>query len=108
MENFHFKGFSPNEAVRTKAEAALDRLVEHAPTDAKITASLEQTGDLFHCTIEIGSSSCPLVVETAHKFAAIALDKAELNLLRRLDKWRGARFLPEEMTPLREPVRASG
>lgn len=99
MENFHFQGFTPNGALCTKAERALDRINERAPLDAVVTASLECSGELFHCRIEIASSSCPLVTETSHKFAAIALDRAELNLLRRLDRWRGGKFLPAERPP---------
>ncbi len=107
MENFHFKGFAPSDTLKIKAERVFDRIIERAPSDARITASLEQDGEMFHCSIEIGSSSCPFAVETSHKFASIAVDKAELNLMRKLDKWRGARFMPEESAPIRAPLRVA-
>lgn len=105
MENFHFKGFAPSDALKLKADRALDRIIERAPSDARITAAIEQESEIFHCSIEIGSTSCPFAVETSHKFAAIALDKAELNLMRKLDKWRGARFIPEDSAPIKAPLR---
>lgn len=105
METFHFKGFTPSEDLRIKTDRALDRIMEKAPSDTRITASLEQEGEMFHCSIEIGSSSCPLVVETSHKFASIAVDKAELALMRKLDRWRDTRFTPAESAPIRAPLR---
>lgn len=101
MEFFHFKGFLPSESLKAKADRALDRIVERAPSDARITASLEKEGELYHCHVEVGSASCPFAVETSHKFPAIAIDKAELNLMRRLDRWRGVRFVPLETPPLK-------
>ena len=105
MENFHFKGFEPSDALRARAERTLDRIIERAPSDARITAAIEQDGELFHCSLEIGSTTWPLAVATSHKFASIALDKAELKLMRMLDKWSGTSFTFEESAPLRVPLR---
>ena len=107
MEHFNFKGFSPSEALRVKANRALDRIMERAPSDAKVTAVVEQENDMFHCSIEIGSSSCPFSLETSHKLAAIALDKAELAAIRKLERWSGARFIKMEDASLRAPLRAA-
>jgi len=107
MENFYFSGFAPSDALKVKADRALDRIIERAPSDAKITATIEQDGEMFHCSIEIGSASCPFAAETSHRFASIALDKAELNLMRRLDRWRGTRFVSDDSAPIRVPLRAA-
>ena len=107
MDNFHFKGFEPNDSLTTRAERAFDRILERAPSDAKITAIVEKNDEIFHCSIEIGSSSCPFIIETSHKVAAIALDKAELSLMRKLDKWRGHSYIPEDRAPLRAPLRVA-
>lgn len=105
METFNFKGFTPNDALKIKADRMLDRIMERAPSDARVTATLEQDGEIFHCSIEIGSSSCPFTVETSHKFAGIAIDRAELNLMRKLDRWHGTRFHQVTSAPIRGPLR---
>lgn len=105
MENFQFKGFVPEHSLKIRAERAFEKILERAPSDAKITAVMEQEGGLFHCAVEIGSLSCPFSIETSHKIPSIALDKAELHLMRKLDKWRGSRFIPEDRKPIRAPLR---
>lgn len=105
MEKFLFKGFTASDSLKMRADRALEKIMEIAPSDAVVTATLEQDGELFHCALEIGSSSCPLTIETSHKFPSIALDKAELHAKRKLDKWRGSRFIPEDKTPIRAPLR---
>lgn len=107
MEHFEFKGFNPVSTLKLKAERAFMRVIERAPSDARITAVLEKDGDIFHCSIEIGSSSYPLSVECSHKNASIALDKAELATLRKLDRWSGTKFNKMEHAPLRAPLRAA-
>lgn len=107
MENFNFKNFIPSEDLRIKANRALDRIIERAPSDARITANLEKTGERFHCSIEIGSANYPITVNTTHKFASIALDKAEIALLRKLDSWCRTRFISFEKSPFRSPIRAT-
>ncbi len=87
MEHIQYKSFVPSENLRNKAERALDRILDHAPADANINISLEFGDQNFHCKIEIASSSGPFVVESSHKFPPIALDKAELSILRKLDRW---------------------
>jgi hypothetical protein len=105
METFNFKGFTPNDALKIKADRTLDMIMERAPSDARVTATLEQDGEMFHCSIEIGSSSCPFTVETSHKFAGIAVDRAELNLMKKLNRWHGTRFQQVTDAPIRTPLR---
>jgi len=105
MEQFTFKGFAPGDALKLKANRAFDRILERAPSDARVSAVLEQDGDTYHCFVEIGSSSFPFSAETSHKNPSIAIDKAELVTLRNLDRWSGTKFIKLENAPLRAPLR---
>jgi hypothetical protein len=107
MEHFTFRGFTPDDALALRADRALDRIMGHAPNDARITAVLELENDVFHCSLEISSSTYPLSVETSHKIASMALDKAELAALRKLGRWAGMQFLQMEDAPLRAPIWAA-
>jgi hypothetical protein len=84
MEQFLFKGFQPEPAVALKAERLFHLLLELAPEDASLSALLEWDGERHRCCLEVGHRDRPLVVEAAHRLAAIALDKAELALRRKL------------------------
>ncbi len=95
MEQFHFKGFSPNPQTRMKANRLYSRLLEEAPSGATISGVLEWDGELYQCSIEIGSRIYPIAVSTNHRNAGIALDKAELTLSRKLAKF-GVSFTPSE------------
>lgn len=106
MDTFHFKGFIPSEDLRLKAERVLDHILEQAPADAQVIASLERAGERYHCHLEIGSASCPLALETSHSFPSIALDKAELTALRKLGRWRGGHFTPGSRDLRRSPLRS--
>jgi hypothetical protein len=101
MERFYFDGFEPDETLRLKAERALDRISERSPSDASITARLQQVAGAFRCTVEIGSLSCPLSVEETHRIPAVAIDRAEFGVMRRLGRWRGVRFITAESAPIK-------
>lgn len=102
MENFQYVGHVPSETLRFKATRAWERIQERAPSDARIVAKLERVGDVFHCVVEIGSLCCPLAVDACHRMPEIALDKAELSVLRKLDRWCSGRFAGMEGLPSRE------
>lgn len=104
MENFQFMGVQPTETLRFKAARAWERILERAPSDARIVAKLEKVGDAFHCVVEIGSLCCPIAVDTCHRLPEIALDKAELTVLRKLDRWCSGRFSGLDGLPSRERV----
>lgn len=105
MEHFNFKGFDPNESLRVKSYRSLDRIVNRAPSDANVIAVLEKNGELFHCSIEVVSSGFPFSVSMTHRFAEIAVDKAELAALKKLDRWCSSRFVRAESAPIRAPFR---
>lgn len=105
MEHFNFEGFTPSDALRRRADRALHRIFDRAPSDARVTATMEQNGKEFHCSIKVVSSSFPFSIETSHKLASIALDRAELAALRKLDRWCELRFVKMEDAPLRAPLR---
>ena len=105
MENFNFKGFMPSDSLKQKADRSLDKIVEQAPFDATITASIAQEGGLYFCTIEVSSATCNFLTETSHKTAGIAIDKAELNTLRRLDRLYGSKFFQIKDAPTRIRLR---
>lgn len=88
MDHFHFKGFEPTDAIRQKANRMYDRVTESAPSDAIVSALVEWDGERYHCSIEVGSQTWPAAVSVAHRFPAIAIDKAELALTRKLSKWQ--------------------
>ena len=92
MEQFHFKGFDPVEPVRSKASAAYERVLEAAPSDARVTAKLEKDGTLYHCSFEIGSLAWPATVSVAHRNPWMAIDKAEAAIQRKLERWKLLRF----------------
>lgn len=90
-----------------KANRMLDRILERAPSDARALAVLEREGERYHCSVEIGAASGPLVARTADERALIALEKAERCLRRTLEKWRDRRFRPtrsEKLRPMFSPV----
>ena len=91
MNGFLFVGFAPTPSERGRAERLYARLLESAPDDSAVTALLEKSADLYHCTIEIASRIYPVTVGASHRSAAMALDKAELSLLRKLER-RGVRL----------------
>lgn len=96
MENFLFKGFDPSDNLRLKANRLFDRILEVAPSDARLSGNLEKVGDRYHCSLELGSLFCPISVGKSHKFASIALDNAELSLLRKVETWKRTRFVSQE------------
>lgn len=93
MDRFYFEGFEPNPSLRAKADRLYEKVLEAAPSDASVTAALEWDGKSYHCSVEIGATCLPFAVGTAHPNAAIALDKAELQLMRKIEKWKSVRFL---------------
>ncbi len=105
MEHFNFTGMGPSESLKLKAYRALDRIADRAPSDANVVGVIERDGDQFHCSIEINSGSYPFLVETTHRFVDIALDKAELAALRKLEAWCKSRFITPENAPYRAPFR---
>ena len=105
MEHFNFKGFDPSESLRLKSYRTLNKIVSRAPSDACVAAVMEKDGDLFHCSVEVVSSGFPFTVSTTHRFADIALDKAGLAALRKLDRWCHPRFVRVENSPIRAPFR---
>ncbi len=105
MEHFNFKGFDPSESLKAKSYRSLEKIVNRAPSDASVVAVLEKGRDLFHCSIEVVSSGFPFSVSTTHRFADIALDKAELAALRKLDRWCNSHFVRAEDAPMRAPFR---
>ena len=98
MENFLFKGFNPSENLRIKANRLLDKVLDLAPSDAHLSGSLEKVGERYHCSLELGSLACPFSVGKSHKFASIALDNAELSLLRKLEQWKRSRFIDADQS----------
>ncbi len=105
MENFHFEGFVPSDALNTRADRALDRIIDQAPSDATVSASIEQEGEIYCCRIEVISAGRSFTAEASHKFVSIALDKAELNILRKISRWRGPGLRPFDNAPLKAPLR---
>lgn len=105
MEHFNFKGFTPSESLKIKAYRIIDKIADRVPSDANVIAILEKDGDQFHCSIEVGSSSFPFSVSTTHRFVDIALDKAEIASLRKLEKWCKSRFIKVKDAPFRAPFR---
>ena len=47
MEHFNFEGFTPSDALRRRADRALYRIFDRAPSDARVTATMEQNGKKF-------------------------------------------------------------
>ena len=105
MENVQFRGFAPDESLVKKAETTLDRVMDGAPNEFNATITIEQQPDQFRCKLEVVSEHFSLALETQHRFAAIALDKAELAALRKFDRWRGGRFSRKNDSPIRAPFR---
>jgi hypothetical protein len=92
MEKFYFDGFDPTPALQRRADRLYEKILEAAPSDAQVNALLEWDGKTYHCSVEIGSSSLPFAVGTAHPNPSIALDKAELSMMRKIEKWKSVRF----------------
>lgn len=105
MEKMKFLGFEPDSQLVRRSQLALTYLQERAPSDAKTLASLRKDNDFYTCTVEVISASCPFTVTVTHKMASAAIDKAELAALRRLNRWRGNRYLFADNFPRREPLR---
>jgi len=92
MEHFSFKGFTPSEPLRAKAYRAMEKIADKAPSDGVVVAVLERDGDRFHCSIELSSGSFPFAVSTSHRVVDIALDKAELAAMRKIERWSKSRL----------------
>lgn len=94
MEKFHFKGFDPVDSVRTKANSTYERVLEAAPSDAKVTAVLEWEEGVYRCSFEIGSLVWPAAVSVTHLEPLLAIEKAERAILAKVEKWKQFRFTP--------------
>lgn len=93
-EQFLYKNLEPTETIREKADRLFRKVSEKSPADAVVHAVLDWDGERYHCSLEIGSGIFPMAVSVTHTFPAIALDKAELALHRKLEAWR--KFQQEE------------
>ena len=60
MDQFNFKGFTPDEKVENKASRVYHKLVDASPEDTKLSALLEWDGERYHCSIEVGSNAWPV------------------------------------------------
>lgn len=105
MEKMKFLDFEPDQNLLRKAQQSLQYIQERAPSDAKIRAQMKKVADVYECTVEVFSSSCSFSYKTLHRFASGAVEKIEGLALRRLDRWRGNRFLKWDSFPRREPIR---
>jgi ribosome-associated translation inhibitor RaiA len=104
METFQFKNFSPSAPLRQRANRLLAKILEKAPSDAKVSACLTWEGDAYVCTVGIQCRLYPVAVNAGHRNAAIAIDKAEFALARKLER-RGVRLSWE---PKSEATSAAG
>lgn len=94
MDYFHYKGFEPTSTLRLRANRTAEKILNAAPSDAKLSAMLDWDGERYHCSLEIGSQTWPAAVSTVAHFPAIALDKAEFAMFKKLAKWNEFRFTP--------------
>ncbi len=92
MELFHFKGFDPVEAVRSKARQSYERLLDAAPSDARIFAQLEKASGRYRCTLEIRSLAWPISLSITHWDPCVAITRVENAALRRLERWKSLRY----------------
>ena len=89
MDQFHFRGFTPDEKTEAKAGRVYQAILDASPEDAKLSAVLEWDGERYHCSVEVGSKVWPAAASVAHRFPGIALDRAEIALQKKLAKWHG-------------------
>jgi hypothetical protein len=105
MDYFHFRDFTPSDSLRSRANRTIQKIMELAPSDANITALLEAGQNGYHCAIEVAGQVAHFSAVTSHQIAQIALDKAELSILRKLDKWHKSRPLHFTQAPTGIPIR---
>ncbi|MCO5143881.1 MAG: hypothetical protein M9962_12390 [Oligoflexia bacterium] len=105
MEYLNFKGFNPDDALKNKAYLIMDEIIERSPSDAKVVAIMEKIGEHYYCNIEVGSISFPFTVETSHRLASVALEKAQVIVLRKLERWCKSRLLKINNMSRKIPLR---
>jgi len=102
MDRFYFDGFEPSQLVQQKADRLFDKALEAAPSESAVNALLEWDGRAYHCSIEIGSLTLPFAISTTHPNPLLALEKAELGMMRKIEKWKSVRFCAGPSPTLQE------
>src|SRR5690349_7511107 len=100
MEKFQFKQMAPSEELRVRAFWALTRVEDKVPSNAVVSGILEQVGDTYLCSFEVSALAWPISVSASCTTPELALERAELKIMRKLEKWRRNRFFARKDSSL--------
>jgi hypothetical protein len=88
---FEFKGFRPDDELRSRADQTLERILDASPYGAAAAAMLEKEGDGYRCSIDVYSRFGPFIASAKAAKPAEALTQAERALSRKFVAWKARR-----------------
>jgi hypothetical protein len=92
LTEFRYKGFTPNEELEFRAEEVLDHVQKSVPTGTAVVAALEYDGMYYTCSVDAYLKRGSFYAQAADKEPAIALQKAEETILKKVLKTKETRF----------------
>lgn len=92
---FNFGHFEPDRELEIASCAALDEILDHAPSDSVPVARLIKRRDGFEATVEIFSKAGYFVGRAYEETPERAIESVQNRVEKRLSQWRKARFAAE-------------
>ena len=94
MNRFHFKGFEPEEALKSKANISLNRILDFAPFGSTAVALLEKDKNGYHCLLDVYSRHGPFMASAIHSTPMEVIALVEKKMTEQL--CRSSKLKPDE------------
>ena len=89
---FTFDDFAPPSQVTTDAYATLSWLMEGAPPDAQVSATMRRVGGQFVCRVDVRSALGFFRGEIIDANAQLAVDRAACKVKEAMKAWQRTRL----------------
>lgn len=89
LTEFHYKGFEPDDDIKTKANSLLDQITSWVPKGTFISAMLEKDDKAFRCSIDLCTRHGPIcasVVDSHLEKTLVRIESKIKNLTRKNEK----------------------
>ena len=103
MNRFYFKGFEPNEVLKSKANIAMNRMLDIAPYGSTAVALLEKDENGYHCLLDVYSRHGPFTASASYSTQLETIALIEKKMTEQLCRWSKLRFGEQHPAPKNDP-----
>ena len=90
--NFQFRGFTPNKAIRQQTQFFYNLVESRAPSDSKKTASLTKRGKLYEARLRVSSAgTCSFEISSRKDRILDSMECLQKQFLDKIINWNKTR-----------------